>query len=162
MRPALDEAARLLAIRQAQIVETDGAIARIVDVGRDRGRAVSWTHGAGDEAAPAILRLGECRSLACDQCRLAVEFVCQPLHAVIGLGDGGARESVGLDDVGAGLEIAQMDVAHRLRLGQHQEIVVALELLLPVAEARTAEILLREPQILDLCAHGAIEYQDAL
>ena len=62
------------------------------------------------------------------------------LHAVIGLGDRGRGEGVGLDDVGAGLEIAQVNVADGLGLRQRQQIVVALEILRPILEAALAEI----------------------
>ena len=51
---AVDQAAQLLAIGDAQIVEGDGAVAGIVDVGRDRGGAVGRPERAGDEAALAV------------------------------------------------------------------------------------------------------------
>ena len=47
---ALDQAARLLGVGLAQLVERDVAEARIVDVGRDRRGAVGRPDGAGDEA----------------------------------------------------------------------------------------------------------------
>ena len=52
---AVDQAADLLAIGGAQIVEGDGAEAGIVDVGRDRGGAVGRADRAGDEARLAVL-----------------------------------------------------------------------------------------------------------
>ena len=51
---ALEQAARLLAVGVAQLVEGDGAGARIVDVGRHRGGAVGRPDRAGDEARLAV------------------------------------------------------------------------------------------------------------
>ena len=47
---ALDQPAHLLRVGLAQLVEVDVAEAGIVDVGRDRRRAVGRPDGAGDEA----------------------------------------------------------------------------------------------------------------
>ena len=55
-----------------------------------------------------------------------------------------------------------MDVAHRVRLGEDEEVVVALQVVPEAAEAFAAEILLRELQPLDLRAHGTVEDEDAL
>ena len=92
----------------------------------------------------------------------AVELVDDRLEAVVGLGDRGGREGVGLDDVGAGAEIVQVDVADRVGLGQDEQVVVALEVLAVVAEALAAEVGLRQLERLDLGPHGAVEHQDAL
>ena len=55
---AVDQAAQLFAIGEAQVVEGHGAIAGIVDVGRHRGGAVGRPERTGDKAALAILLLG--------------------------------------------------------------------------------------------------------
>ena len=55
-----------------------------------------------------------------------------------------------------------MDVPHRVRLGQDQQVVVALQVLLPVLEARAAEILFRKGAALDLRPHRAIEHENAI
>ena len=104
---AVDQAARRLAIGRDEIVEGDGAEAGIVDVGRDRGGAVGRADGAGDEARPVrrLARSTMSAGLAGEPRALAVQLVGEPLHAVVGLGDRGRGEGVGLDDVGAGAEI---------------------------------------------------------
>ena len=52
---AVEQAVDLFAIGLAQIVEGDGAIAGVGDVGRDRGGAVGRAQRAGDEARLAVL-----------------------------------------------------------------------------------------------------------
>ena len=91
-----------------------------------------------------------------------VELVGDVLHAVVGLGDRGGGERVGRDDVGAGAEISEMDVAHRVRPAEVQQVVVAAHLAVPGVEARAAIALLVELERLDHGAHGAVEHQDAL
>ena len=55
-----------------------------------------------------------------------------------------------------------MDGADHLGLRQQQQVVVALELLRVVREARAAIVSLRETAALDHGAHGAVQDQDAL
>ena len=93
---------------------------------------------------------------------VAVQLVDQLLHAVVGLGDRGGREGVGLDDVGAGHGVAVVDVLDRLRLGEDQQVVVALLVAGAAPKAIAAEVVLAEAEALDLRAHGAVEDQDAL
>ena len=58
-----------------------------------------------------------------------VDVVHDVLHAIVRLRDGGAGEGVGLADIGAALEVTPMDLADRVGLREHEEVVVALELL---------------------------------
>ena len=55
-----------------------------------------------------------------------------------------------------------MDGANDVGPGQHQQIVVALELARMVGEALAAEVGLAELVRLDLRAHRAVEHEDAL
>ncbi|MPL88384.1 hypothetical protein SDC9_34404 [bioreactor metagenome] len=167
VRAAGDQAADLFAIGAAQVVEGDGAIARVVHVGADRGGAVGGPDGAGDEARPAVLGLGAVHRPAGQAGALAVQLEHLVFHAVIGLCDGGRGKRVGLDDIGAGAGIAQVDLLDRLGLGQDQQVVVALLRLvrMDVAGAPAAAagiILFAQAKALDLRAHGAVEDQDAL
>ena len=52
---AVEQPAHLLAVGVAQLVEGDGAEARVGDVGRDRRGAVGRPERAGDKARPAVL-----------------------------------------------------------------------------------------------------------
>ncbi len=91
-----------------------------------------------------------------------VELVGDALHAVIGLRDLGGGERVGGNDVGAGAEVSQMDVAHRLRPAQIEQVVVAAHLAVPGVEARAAVALLVQLERLDHGAHSAVQHQNAL
>ena len=64
--------------------------------------------------------------------------------------------------VGAGLEVGLVDLAHDVRPRQHQQVVVALEILRVVLEALTPEFGLAQTVALDHRAHRAVEDQDAL
>ena len=55
-----------------------------------------------------------------------------------------------------------MDVAYKIRAGQAEEIIVAIELAGVAAEALSPEVILRERMRLDHRSHGAIEHEDAL
>ena len=55
-----------------------------------------------------------------------------------------------------------MDVLDRVRLGEDQQVVVALLVAGAADEALAAKVVLVELEPLDLRAHGAVEDQDAL
>jgi len=61
----------------------------------------------------------------------------QTLHIYVYLRDPGARKGVGLDHVGSREEVSLVDVADRVRLGEDEQVVVALELLLNILPALT-------------------------
>ena len=71
-------------------------------------------------------------------------------------------EGVGLDDVGAGLEVGAVDVLDELGLGQDQHLGAVLERLGVAAEARAAVVLLGRVAGVDQRAHRAVEDEDAL
>jgi hypothetical protein len=54
-----------------------------------------------------------------------VHLVREVAEAVVVLRDRGGAEGVGLDQVGAGLEVRLVDLAHDVRPRQHQQLVVA-------------------------------------
>ena len=93
---------------------------------------------------------------------LQVQPVGEVLEPVLGLRDGGRIEGVGLDDVGAGLQVRGVDVADDLGLGQRQDVHVALEVRGPVGETLAPVGRLVESVGLDHGAHGAVEQQDTL
>ena len=92
---------------------------------------------------------------------LDVEFGDDGFEIVVGLGDGLGVEGVGLDDVGAGLEEAAVDLGDDVGLGEDEEIAVALEVLVMRLEAFAAEIGLGELVLLQGGAHGAVDDDDA-
>ena len=81
---------------------------------------------------------------------------------IVRLRDRRRVERVGADDVGAGLEIGIVDRANDVGPRQHQEVVVALEVVRMAGEAGAAIVGLAEPVALDHRAHRAVQDQDAL
>ncbi len=159
---AVDEAARLLGVGRRQIVERRGAEAGVRHVRRDRRGAVGGAERARDEAAAAVPFLGHDRGGAGELGARHVQLVGELLQTVIGLRDARGGEGVGRDDVGAGLEVGEMDVADRVGPGEVEQIVVAAHLAVPRVEAGTAVARLVEAEGLDHGAHGAVEHEDAL
>src|SRR6202023_1215232 len=68
---------------------------------------------------------------------------------------GSAAETVGLNDVGAGIEIFAVDVEDHVRPGADQIFVAAFQ-------RGAAEILGGEVALLQHGAHGAVEHKNAL
>src|SRR5262249_43161682 len=69
---------------------------------------------------------------------------------------------VGLDDVGAGLEEAAMDVANDVGPREREQIAVVEQVFLGVAEALAADVGFAEPVAADGGPHGAVDDDDAL
>ncbi len=161
VRAAVDQAADLLAVGDPEIVEGDGAVARIVDVGRQGRRAVGRPEGAGDEPSLAVGLLRLDRRAPGQARAVAVEIVDRLLHAVVGLGDRRRGERIGFEDIRPSHGVGEMDVLDRLRLGQRQEVVVTLQVALARQKTLAAEMALGEAERLDLRAHRPVENQNA-
>ena len=159
---SVEQPTDLLGVRRAQLVERHGPEAGIRHVGRDRGRAVRRADGAGDEAPPAVFAFGHQGGLAGERRAGAVEVVDELAHAVVGLGDRGRRERVGRHDVGTGSEVGVVDAADRVRLGDVEQVVVAVDGAVPRVELGAAVGVLVEPETLDHGAHRPVEDEDPL
>ncbi len=160
---ALDQGVGRFGVSGHQLVIGDVALAGIVHVRRDGGSAVGRAQHPGHEA-----RLGGifCRPFVGHRARqpgsLPVDLGRELFHLVVGHGDAGGVEGVGLEDVGAGGAVLLVDLANHGGTGQHQQVIVALDVGVPVGEARAAIIGLTELVALDHGAHGAIDDQDPL
>ena len=159
---AVQETVDLLAVRNAQIVEGDGAVAGRRHVRRDRGGAVSRADGASDEARFAVFSRDLDRGVAGEAGAFTAHLIGDVGEVVIGLRDRGRGEGVGGDDVGAGAQIFGVNVLDRLRLGQDQQIVVAAQVAVKILVTLAAKGGLVELKTLDHGAHGAVEHENAL
>src|SRR5690606_22266232 len=63
---------------------------------------------------------------------------------------------------GAGVEVGAVDLLDRFRLGEREQIVVALEVAGPVREALAAEVGLAEALALDERAHRAVDDEETV
>ena len=158
---AVHQAARRLGIVGHQLVEADVARRRVVHVGRDGRGLVGRAEHAGDEAR--LVRCGEfIASLARQFCPGFVEFVVERFHAVRFQRGRVRAEGVGLDDVRARRQIFAMDGLDDFRLGDHQQVVVAFEVAMPIGKTCAAIVGLGQLVALHHGAHRAIEDEDAL
>ena len=145
-----------------QRIEVDVAKTGVVDIRRDRQGARGRTEHAGTEARLAGIRCSEFVAQFADDARtLDVDLIGQLAQTVLRLGHPRRVEGTGLDDVGAGLEVRAMDAGHRVRAGQHQQVVVALQVARMVRQTAAAVVGLGQLQLLDHRAHRAIQDQDA-
>ena len=79
------------------------------------------------------------------------------------LADGGRRKRVRFNEVGPGLQIVPVDFFDDLRLGDLEQLVVALEVLpLPIAEPLASELGLAQFVTLDDSSHCPINDGNAL
>ena len=81
---------------------------------------------------------------------------------VVGHGDGGGVEGIGFEDVGSRFQIAVVNGGNDLGLGQHQQVVIAFQIALPVGKTLTAKVALFQTVALDHGAHAAIQHQNSL
>ncbi|MNO64973.1 hypothetical protein D3C76_557120 [compost metagenome] len=160
---AFDQAAGRFGVVLYQQVEGDIAKARVVDVRGNRARTAGRAEHAGDKAwlVRGFQGLG-ITDLAGQAGTFDVQFVHQGFHAVVGLGYLGGVEGVGLEDVRPGIQVGLFDGTDDIRAGQHQQVVVALDVARPVGEAFATVVVLLEAVALDHRAHAAIENQDTL
>ena len=159
----VEQAVGRLGVRRHELVEGHVAGAGVVDVGRDGRRPRGRAERPGD--VPRLvrrLRRGLVGHPAGEPGRLEVELVGQLLHAVVGEGHRVGVEGVGLDDVGAGVEVLAVDRGDDVGLGEREQVVVALEVARPVGEALAAVARLGRPVALDRRAHRAVDHQDPL
>ena len=160
---ALDEGADLRVVGVADLVEGHAARAGVVDVGRERERAVHRPDGARDEAR-ALGRGRFVGRLAREAGGGDVDVAHERAHAVVLEGDGLGVERVGREHVGPGREVLAVDVQHGVGLREAQDVVVALDGRRPVGEGplrAAAEVGLLEAVALEHRAHRAVEHEDA-
>ncbi|MNO63032.1 hypothetical protein D3C76_537230 [compost metagenome] len=159
----LDEGVGRFGVGGHQLVIGDVALAGVVHVRRDGGGAVGGAQHPCHEARPGgILGRPLVRHGTGQTGRLAVDLGGEGFHLVIGHGDASGVEGVGLEDVGPGGTVLIVDLADHRRPGQYQQIVVALDVGMPVGEALAAVIRFAEPVPLDHGAHGTVDDQDPL
>ena len=98
----------------------------------------------------------------CDPCSREVEFGDQRLHAIVAHRRCVRIECVGFDDVGAGVQKSTVNVLDYTWARNRQQVVIALQVLLPVPETIAPEVVLIETKTLNHRAHGAVQEQNPL
>ena len=129
----------LLLVRLAHLVEGHRAVRGVLDARRERERDVERAERAGDEARPLGCPLRPLVGRVPGETRAFEAHLggCVP-EVVVGLPDAGRREGVRRRDVGARGEVGVVDLGDDLRMREVQEIGVALDVLVVIAEALAA------------------------
>lgn len=91
----------------------------------------------------------------------AAAFLAGVVDKELALGDAGGAEGVGLDDVGASLKKAAVNVADHLGLGEREEVTVVEEILFGILEAFSPDVGLFHAIGADGGTHGAVDDGDA-
>ncbi len=160
---ALNEGMGRFGVGGHQLVIGNVALAGVVHVRRDGGGAVGGPQDACHEARlVGLFRRPLIRHGAGQPGRLAVDLGREIFHLVVGHGDAGGVEGVGLEDVGAGGTVLIVDLANDRGATQHQQIVVALDVGMPVGKPLPPVVRLTELVALDHGAHGPVDDQDPL
>ena len=179
-----DERLHLFGVSRDQLLKTHGPESGIVDIRRDRGGDRHRSNGPGNIS-------GDARGFEHRIDRAPGQFGRSQIHfpsqvaqerildhiiekglifATLGmtkekvvLADGRRRKRVRFNEVGPGLQIVPVNFFDDLRLGDLEQLVVALEVLpLPIAEALASKLGLAQFVTLDDSSHGSINDGNAL
>jgi hypothetical protein len=154
----------LLVIGFLHLVESDTAVAGVVDLRADRSLLRGGTDRACNEAGPVGRTIGELVAGEPSHfhglgIHLADQLVRQLklFHA-----DRTRTERVRLNDVGPCGQIASMYVGHGIRMRQAENIGEIFKVFMVAGESIAADGSFIQSETLDLRAHSAIQQQDAL
>ena len=146
-----------------QFVKLHIAKAWVVHIGRNRRGAVGGAQHTGHKTWLVWRELGEFIGQAArDLRRRQVDVKHQAFHAVIGLGDAGGVKRIGFNNVCARRKILALYARNHIGLREHQNVVIAFDVLWPVLKTLATEIFLRQVVALNHRAHTAVQQQDAL
>ena len=89
------------------------------------------------------------------------QFIGEGLHPVIGQGNRLGIERVGFNDVCPCAQVFEMNISDYLRTCEIEEVIVALEVPLPILETFATEILFSQLAFLNHRSHGSVNENDA-
>ena len=158
---AFDQALGGFGVVFHQLIEGHVAVAGVVHIRRQRAGTAGRAQYTGDKTRLGRVLVGfGVGHLARQACAFHVQFIGQFFHAVVGHGDTRGVEGVGFKNVGAGVQVGFFNAADHVRAGQHQQVVVALDVAWPIGEAFATVVLLLELIALDHRAHATVQDQD--
>ncbi len=144
------------------MVEGDVAVAGVVNVWGYGEGLVGGAEATGDEAGLVGVALGVgVGDLAGESGGFAVDLVHAVFEAELGEAVAGGGEGVGGEEVGAGVEVAALDVADEVGLCEYEDVNAALEVVGVVGEAVAAVVSLAESLGLEHDSPGAVHDHDA-
>ena len=158
---AFHQSLHLFVIGLEELVVGQFAGSRIADVAAHRTGLVRWSHGT---AYPSrmFLRSVFVGHRTGNTCSFESHLAGKILQMIVGLADALAAEGIGRNQVGTGLQIAAVNLTDNAGTRQVEHVVVARHHTLHVAKPLSAEVTLRQPELLNLSPHCPVEYQNAL
>ena len=179
-----DESADLVFVGGFDLVEGDVAEAKVGEVRELREGDGEGTDGTGDIAFATGLLTDLVGPFAALPGGLEIDFPSEVIEELVfedfleevgvfaaafgdffeelRLGDAGAGEGVGFDEVGTGFEETAVDVLNDVRAGDGEDVAVVEEVFFVREEARASGVGFREAVAADGGAHSAINDEDAL
>ncbi len=152
-----------LVIVLSQGIETDAAETGVIHIWRNRQGTRGRPDDAGTETGLGRILRGQLVAQLTHQAGAChIQLIGYVLQSVFGLGDARGIEGTGLDDVCTCLKILAMDLSHHIRAGEHQQIVITLEIPRMIGKTHATIVAFSEPVLLDHGTHAAIKDQDAL
>ena len=122
IHPACDEVFNLLGVGGSNLLEGHFTLSGIVDIPRNRQRAIERPDRPRNEDAPVCEGI---RRLACDPRRRQVQFGNKMLEPVVGLRNCRRIECVRFNDIRPGGDVFAMNLTNDLRLREHKQVIVA-------------------------------------
>ncbi len=163
IRPAIRQPLNGNEIIAHQLVELHIPEARVIHIGRNRGRArCRPKHARNKSRLRRHLLRSPVASLARELRTTQVELINQRLQPVIRLRNGRRIKRIRLEDIRTCRQVLLVNALDDFRLRQQQQIIVALEILCMAGKTRATIICLRQPVTLDHRPHRTIENQNAL
>ncbi len=161
--PASTSVATCAIVRIGHFVERGSAIAGVVDLGRDRHLLGGRANRTGDEARLVRRALAKlvARSAGTGDGGELISRIDIVGQVELDGPDGAGAKRVRFDDVGAGGQVAAVDIGDFGRMRQAEDVGEVLEVFVVVGEALAAHGPLIEAEGLNLRAHRAIQQQDA-
>ncbi len=158
---AIEEAMRRFGVGGDEFIERDVAHPGVIDVGRDRGRAVGGPEHASDPAGASVLGFGFVADASGEARAFDVQLAHQLFHPVVGHRDAGGVEGARFNEIRARLDVGAVDVGDDLWLREDEQVVVAAQVSMPVGKAGAAVIGLGQAVLLHHRAHRAVDDEEA-
>ena len=159
----VDERLHLFVVRGDDLVVGAPAECGVLHGRRHGKRLVRGAHRTRGEAGPRGVLLGHRHAALLGELRRDLVQVVHDVllvQLVIKLRDHRGVERVRFDDVRPSLEVLHVDLLHNVGAGDHQDVVVALQVVGVVLEPLAPEVFFLELVRLHRGAHGAVDDHD--
>ena len=145
------------------MAECHRPILRTIHIRRHGGRSIGRAHGSGNPGLfSGMVGQKLVRHFSGQTRRRQIHLPHRPLETIIGLGDGRGVERIRFNDPSPRLQILPVNPANHIRTGDHQNVVVSLQIFPMGGETFPAEIFLRQLMALNHGSHRPVHQHDPL